>query len=68
MFTDFDGDDFIGSSDIEHAVKLLTQNELNNEEIESVWEKVNIDYHLGHLFHLVMVQTNQGKASLSNVL
>ncbi len=38
---DFDGDNFIGSSDIEHTVKLLTQNELNHEEIESVWEKVN---------------------------
>jgi hypothetical protein len=37
---DFDGDNFIGSSDIEHAVKLLTQNELNHDEIESVWEKV----------------------------
>jgi hypothetical protein len=37
---DFDGDNFIGSSDIEHAVKLLTQNELNHDEIEAVWEKV----------------------------
>ena len=37
---DFDGDGFIGATDIENAVKLLTQNELNHEEIESVWEKV----------------------------
>ena len=36
-----DGDGFIGTSDIEHALKLLTQNELNMEEIQSVWEKVN---------------------------
>lgn len=40
MYLDFDGDNFIGSSDIEHAVKLLTQNELNHEEIELIWEKV----------------------------
>jgi len=40
-YVDFDGDNFIGSSDIEHAVKLLTQNELNHEEIELVWEKVS---------------------------
>ena len=38
---DMDGDGFIGTSDIEHALKLLTQNELNMEEIQSVWEKVN---------------------------
>ena len=30
----------MGSSDIEHAVKLLTQNELAMDEIESIWEKV----------------------------
>ena len=40
--SDFDGDGFIGASDIENAVKLLTQNELNHEEIESVWEKVSL--------------------------
>ena len=38
--TDFDGDNFVGSTDIEHAVKLLTQNELAMDEIESIWEKV----------------------------
>ena len=40
LVSDFDGDGFIGATDIENAVKLLTQNELNHEEIESVWEKV----------------------------
>ena len=40
FFADFDGDNFVGSSDIEHAVKLLTQNELAMDEIESIWEKV----------------------------
>jgi hypothetical protein len=35
-----DGDGFIGTTDIEHALKLLTQNELNMDEIQSVWEKV----------------------------
>ena len=30
----------MGSSDIEHAVKLLMQNELAMDEIESFWEKV----------------------------
>ena len=39
---DFDGDGFIGASDIENVVKLLTQSELNHEDIESVWEKVII--------------------------
>ena len=39
-FSDFDGDGYIGASDIENVVKLLTQNELTHEEIESVWEKV----------------------------
>ena len=39
---DFDGDGFIGASDIENAVKSLTQNELNHDEIESIWEKVNL--------------------------
>ena len=38
---DFDGDGFIGASDIENAVKSLTQNELNHDEIESIWEKVS---------------------------
>ena len=37
---DMDGDGFIGTTDIEHALKLLTQNELNMDEIQSVWEKV----------------------------
>ena len=40
FFADFDGDNFVGSSDIENAVKLLTQNELGMDEIESIWEKV----------------------------
>ena len=40
FFADFDGDNFVGSTDIEHAVKLLTQNELAMDEIESIWEKV----------------------------
>ena len=40
LLPDFDGDGYIGASDIENAVKLLTQNELNHEEIESIWEKV----------------------------
>eukprot|EP00095_Tigriopus_kingsejongensis_P003779 maker-scaffold155_size301336-snap-gene-0.12 protein:Tk03779 transcript:maker-scaffold155_size301336-snap-gene-0.12-mRNA-1 annotation:"predicted protein" len=40
LIYDFDGDTFVGPSDIEHAVKLLTQNELGTEEIESIWEKV----------------------------
>ena len=40
MFADFDGDNFVGSSDIENAVKLLTQNELAMDEIEAIWEKV----------------------------
>ena len=40
FIADFDGDNFVGSSDIEHAVKLLTQNELAMDEIESIWEKV----------------------------
>ena len=39
-FSDFDGDGYIGASDIENVVKLLTQNELTHEEIESIWEKV----------------------------
>lgn len=37
---DFDGDNFVNSGDIEQAVKLLTQNELAMDEIESIWEKV----------------------------
>ena len=41
MSIDMDGDGFIGAYDIEHAVKLLTQNELNMEEIQSVWEKAS---------------------------
>ena len=40
LFADFDADGFIGSTDIENAVKLLTQNELSHDEIQSVWEKV----------------------------
>ena len=40
IFADFDGDNFVGASDIENAVKLLTQNELSLDEIESIWEKV----------------------------
>ena len=38
-----DGDGFIGTNDIEHSVKLLTQNELNIDEIQSVWEKVSTE-------------------------
>ena len=45
-FIDFDGDGFIGASDIENAVKLLTQDELNHDEIESVWEKVSSSLHM----------------------
>ena len=41
IYIDIDGDGYIGITDIEHALKLLTQNELNMEEIQSVWEKVN---------------------------
>ena len=37
---DMDGDGYIGTTDIEHALKLLTQNELNMAEIQSVSEKV----------------------------
>ena len=37
-----DGDGFIGTTDIEHALKLLTQNELSMDEIQCVWEKVNL--------------------------
>ena len=40
LISDMDGDGFIGTTDIEHALKLLTQNELNMDEIQSVWEKV----------------------------
>ena len=42
-FSDFDGDGFLSPSDIENAVKSLTQNELNHDEIESIWQKVNYD-------------------------
>ena len=42
LIVDMDGDGFIGTTDIEHALKLLTQNELNMDEIQSVWEKVKI--------------------------
>ena len=40
IISDFDGDNFVGPSDIEHAVQLLTQNELAIDEMESIWEKV----------------------------
>ncbi len=40
--SDFDGDNFVGTSDIEHAVKLLTQNEMALDEIESIWEKASV--------------------------
>ena len=42
-FSDFDGDGFLSPSDIENAVKSLTQNELNHDEIESIWQKVNYE-------------------------
>ena len=38
-----DGDGYIGTTDIEHALKLLTQNELSMDEIQCVWEKVNLE-------------------------
>ena len=41
QISDFDGDGFLGPSDIENAVKSLTQNELKHDEIESIWEKVH---------------------------
>jgi len=37
---DFDGDGFIDAADIAGAVKLLTQNELSSEEVESIHGKV----------------------------
>ncbi len=40
--SDFDGDNFISAGDIENAVKLLTQNEMGSDEIESIWEKVSL--------------------------
>ena len=42
VLTDMDGDGFIGTTDIEHALKLLTQNELSMDEIQCVWEKVHL--------------------------
>ena len=39
---DADGDNYIGSSDIENTTKLLTQNELNIDEINAITEKVRI--------------------------
>ena len=38
-----DGDGYIGTTDIEHALKLLTQNELSMDEIQCVWEKVRLE-------------------------
>ena len=38
-----DGDGYIGTADIEHALKLLTQNELSMDEIQCVWEKVRLE-------------------------
>ncbi len=65
---DFDGDNFIGAADIEHAVKLLTQNELAADEIESIWEKVrhpefefncaNNSFHLGESLLQVLFEAD----------
>ena len=61
FFADFDGDYFVGSSDIEHAVKLLTQNELAMDEIESIWEKVRSD-EIGEI-SIQSVSREEGKRS-----
>lgn len=40
IFSDFDGDRYIGLPDLEQAAHLLTRNELNSEEITQIAEKV----------------------------
>lgn len=40
IFTDFDNDDYIGSSDLEQALKLITKQELTQEERQQIAEKV----------------------------
>ena len=39
-FSDSDGDNYIGTIDIENTAKLLTQNELSLEEIAAITDKV----------------------------
>lgn len=51
FIADFDGDNFVGPSDIEHAVQLLTQNELAIDEMESIWEKASHRWRAVHGFH-----------------
>lgn len=40
MFADFDGDGILGYGDLQQTLLLLTNNELNDDEIDSVIEKV----------------------------
>ena len=40
LFTDFDGDNYIGKEDLECAVNCLTRNELSLDEVEFICEKV----------------------------
>lgn len=40
FLADFDGDRYIGISDLEQAAHLLTRNELTSEEISQIAEKV----------------------------
>ena len=48
-----DGDGYIGTTDIEHALKLLTQNELSMDEIQCVWEKVTLEKFIFTLIFLI---------------
>ena len=48
-----DGDGYIGTTDIEHALKLLTQNELSMDEIQCVWEKVRLEKFIFTLIFLI---------------
>lgn len=38
--TDFDGDNFLGRSDLETTLKALTQNSLKTEEVKFVLDQV----------------------------
>ena len=56
VLIDMDGDGYIGTTDIEHALKLLTQNELSMDEIQCVWEKVQIEKFIISLFFPVFLR------------
>lgn len=41
LYQDFDGDNYLGKEDLKLTVRAITANELSDEEMEFVTDKVN---------------------------